>query len=89
MNHKTLSDFRFGHGGVLEGLLVDSLAALLRTGVAGPDRVAQDGGRVRALAGAASFRRHATLQVCRRRAKQEVARLHREIDADPGGANRR
>ncbi len=89
MNHKTLSDFRVGHGAVLEGLLVDSFAALLKTGVASLDRVAQDGVRVRASAGAASFRRHSTLQACHRRAKQEVARLRREIDADPGAASRR
>ena len=89
MNHKTLSDFRVGHGAVLEGLLVDSFAALLKTGVASLDRVAQDGLRVRASAGAASFRRHATLQACHRRAKREVARLRREIAADPGAASRR
>jgi len=89
MNHKTLSDFRVGHGAGLEGLLVDSFAALLRTGVASLDRVAQDGVRVRASAGAASFRRHATLQACQRRAKEELARLRREIDADPAAASRR
>ena len=42
MNHKTLSDFRIGQGAVLEGLLVDSCAALLVSGVAGLERVAQD-----------------------------------------------
>ncbi len=89
MNHKTLSDFRVGHGAVLEGLLVESFAALLKTGVASLDRVAQDGMRVRASAGAASFRRHSTLQACHRRAKQEVARLRRELDADPAAASRR
>ncbi len=51
MNHKTLSEFRVGHGAVLEGLLVDSFAALLKTGVASLDRVAQDGMWVRASAG--------------------------------------
>ncbi len=61
MNHKTLSKFRVGHGAVLEGLLVDRFAALLKTGVASLDRVAQDGMRVRASAGAASFRRHSSI----------------------------
>lgn len=89
MNHKTLSDFRVGHGVVLEGLLVDSFAALMASGVAGLERVAQDGVRVRASAGATSFRRHSTLGECRRRAKAEVARLRRELDADPGAASRR
>lgn len=89
MNHKTLSDFRVGHGAILEGLLTDSFAALMASGVAGLERVAQDGVRVRASAGAASFRRHSTLEECRRRAKAEVARLRRELDADPGAASRR
>jgi len=89
MNHKTLSDFRVGHGAVLERLLVDSFAALMTAGVASLERVAQDGVRVRAAAGAASFRRHTTLQDCRRRAKAEVERLRRELDADPAAASRR
>lgn len=89
MNHKTLSNFRVGQGAVLEGLLVNSFAALLAAGVAGLERVAQDGVRVRASAGAASFRRHSTLEECRRRAKAEVARLRRDLDADPGAASRR
>ena len=89
MNHKTLSDFRVGHGPALEVLLVDSFAALMAAGVAGLDRVAQDGVRVRASAGAASFRRHSTLRACHLRAKEEVERLRRELDADPGAVSRR
>ena len=64
VNHKTLSDFRVGHGAVLQQLLVDGFAALLNAGVADLTRVAQDGVRVRAAAGAASFRRRSTLQAC-------------------------
>lgn len=89
MNHKTLSDFRSARGPALEGLLVDSFAALLTAGVASLDRVAQDGVRVRASAGAASFRRHSTLQACHRRAKKALKGLRRELDADPGAASRR
>jgi transposase len=89
MNHKTLNDFRLGHGAVLERLLVDGFAALLATGVASLDRVAQDGVRVRASAGAASFRRRATLEECRLTAEQRLAALRAELDADPGGASRR
>ncbi|MGC8522735.1 MAG: transposase [Acidibrevibacterium sp.] len=66
MDAKTLADFRVDHGAVLERLLVDSFTALVRAGVASLDRVAQDGVRVRASAGAASFRRHSTLQDCQR-----------------------
>jgi transposase len=88
MNAKTLADFRVAHGAELEHLLVDSFAALLQAGVASLERVAQDGVRVRANAGAASFRRHSTLQECRRHAEEAVQRLRREIDDDPGAASR-
>lgn len=89
MNHKTLSDFRVGHGAVLEQLLVDSFAAVLKTGQASLARVAQDGMRVRACAGAASFRRLRSLRQCREEAEKELRRLRQELDADPGTLSRR
>src|SRR5215218_4752399 len=89
MNHTTLADFRIAHGAVLERLLVDSVAAMLKMGHASLDRVAQDGMRVRAAAGAASFRRRVSLERCRAEAAAEVARLRAELEADPGGLGRR
>jgi transposase len=89
MNAKTLADFRVDHGAVLERLLVDSFTALVRAGVASLDRVAQDGVRVRASAGAASFRRHSTLQDCQREAQKTVADLREQVNADPGATSRR
>lgn len=89
MNHKTLGDFRVGHGALLERLLVDGVAALLASGAVTLARVAQDGVRVRAGAGAASFRRRSTLAECRRIAAAEVARLRDELEADPAAASRR
>jgi transposase len=89
MNHTTLAEFRVAHGAVLECLLVDSFAAMLKRGHASLDRVAQDGMRVRAAAGAASFRRQASLERCRAEAAAEVARLRAELEADPGGLSRR
>jgi transposase len=89
VNHKTLADFRVGHGALLERLLVDGFAALIAAGVASLDRVAQDGMRVRASAGAASFRRQSTLEKLRVEAAAEVARLAGEVEADPGAADRR
>jgi hypothetical protein len=89
VNHKTLADFRVGHGALLERLLTDGFAALLAAGVASLERVAQDGVRVRASAGAASFRRRSTLEACRRQAEEQVARLRTELDADPGAVSRR
>jgi transposase len=89
MNAKTLADFRVDHGTVLERLLVDSFTALVQAGVASLDRVAQDGVRVRASAGAASFRRHSTLEECRRNAEQAVNDLRAKLEADPGSASRK
>jgi transposase len=89
MNAKTLADFRVDHGAVLERLLVDRFTALVRAGVASLDRVAQDGVRVRASAGAASFRRHSTLQDCQREAQNTVADLREQVNADPGATSRR
>src|SRR5215213_9837628 len=89
MNHTALAEFRVAHGAVLERLLVDSFAAMLKTGHASLERVAQDGMRVRAAAGAASFRRRASLERCRAEATAEVARLRAELDADPGAVSRR
>ena len=73
----------------MEALLIDSVAALMKSGVARLERVAQDGVRVRASAGAASFRRASTLKRCRREAAEKVASLKAEQEADPGAADRR
>ena len=89
MNAKTLADFRVDHGAVLERLLVDSFTALVRAGVASLDRVAQDGVRVRASAGASSFRRHSTLAECRREAESRLRDLRAQVNADPAGASRK
>jgi transposase len=89
VNAKTLADFRVGHGAALDDLLIDSFAGLVTAGVASLDRVAQDGVRVRASAGASSFRRHSTLEDCREEAAQAVRRLQEEASRDPGAASRR
>lgn len=89
MNPCTLADFRVGHGEILERLLIDSFTALAQAGVASLERIAQDGMRVRASAGAASFRRQPTLQECRHRAEAAVRALREELDSDPGAYTRR
>jgi transposase len=89
MNAKTLADFRVDLSAALEQLLIDSFAALLKIGAAKLDRVAQDGVRVRAAAGAASFRRHATLEVCRQEAEDRVRQLRAQLERDPSAASRR
>jgi transposase len=88
INYHTLSDFRSAHGEALDALLTDSVAILMAEGVVSLKRVAQDGTRVRASAGAASFRRGPTLEQCLQDAQTQVERLKRQIDADPGALER-
>lgn len=76
----TLSDFRVDHGSALDELLKDLLASLSRSGVVTLSRVAQDGVRVRARAGAASFRRKDALESCRELADQLVEQTKRDLD---------
>jgi transposase len=89
VNHHTLSDFRTQHVEMLDTILTDSVAALLEQELVEMDRVAQDGMRVRASAGAASFRRKPTLEECLRQAEAQVEALKNELESDPASANRR
>jgi hypothetical protein len=70
-------------------LLTDNLAALLAAGVVKLKAVAQDGVRVRASAGAGSFRREDKLKAYLEAARQRVQTLKERIDEDPAGATRR
>jgi transposase len=89
VNHHTLSDFRTQHVEFLDGVLTQSVAALLEQELVEMDRVAQDGMRVRASAGAASFRRKPTLEECLADAQAQVDALKNELEADPAAASRR
>lgn len=89
VNYHTLADFRVQHAEVLDALLTEQVAALMQAGAVTIERVAQDGMRVRASAGKASFRKGATLEECLAEAKQLVEELRREVEADPGVAQRR
>src|SRR4051812_10587533 len=89
VNHHTLSDFRVDHVELLDRLLTHSVAVLRDQGLVDLNRVALDGMRVRASAGAASFHRQATLEECLREAEDQVARLKEELDDDPAAPSRR
>jgi transposase len=83
MNYHTLLDFRTDHPELLDDLLTQSVATLLAEELVDLNRVAQDGMRVRANAGAASFRRQPTLERCLQEAQEQVARLRAELETDP------
>jgi transposase len=89
MNYHTLSDFRVEHMELLDRLLTQSVAALRNEGLVDLERVAQDGMRVRASAGASSFRRRKTLEEHLAEAEAQLEALKRELDADPAAASRR
>lgn len=62
VSYHTLSDFRTQHGAAVDALMTEVLGRLAHAGLISLERVAQDGIRVRASAGAASFRRQPTLE---------------------------
>jgi hypothetical protein len=89
MNYHTLSDFRVAHGAVLDRLLAGGVAALVEQGLVALDVLAQDGLKVRAAAGAGSFRRRERLGKLAVAAKARVGRLRAELEEDPGAGDRR
>lgn len=81
VNYHSVSDFRTDNLEFLETLLKQSVERLRQQGLIDLDRVAQDGIRVRASAGAASFRRRETLERLLHEAQTQVQRLKRELTA--------
>lgn len=81
VNYHLLSDFRVAHRAELDELLTQTIALLLSEQLVTLKRVAQDGVRVRAAAGAGSFRRRAGLERCLTEAREQVERLAAERDA--------
>jgi len=89
VNYHGLADFRTGHGELLDRLLTENVATLSAAGVIDLDEVVQDGLKVRASAGSASFRRRKKLHKELGNAQRLVERLKRETDEDPDASNRR
>ena len=89
VNHHTLGDFRVEHTQWLDIQLTRTVAALLSQGLVSMNRVAHDGMRVRAHAGAASFRRGETLEQLMQDAQAQVQALKLEVGDDPGAGTRR
>jgi hypothetical protein len=89
VNYHSLSDFRVEAGSFLDDLLSKSIAALIDQGLVSTDCLAVDSVRVRANAGASSFRRKETLSQLYDAAQAKIAELRAEIDADPGATSKR
>jgi transposase len=82
VGYHVLSDFRTERSPVVDALITQVLALLMKQDLVDLSRVAQDGTRVRASAGAASFRREQTLQALMQEARTHLEAVTREA-ADP------
>jgi len=89
VNYHTLADFRVAHAALLDDLLTESVAALMHEGLASLEAVAQDGLRVRASAGADTFRRKPTLHELLGKARAHVEALRRQAGEGPATASAR
>lgn len=89
VNYHLLSDFRSQNVDAWDQLLTQIVAALLHQGLVTMQRMAQDGMKVRAGAGKASFRRQATLQDCLHQAREQVQALQQQDDESSDEVNRR
>ena len=78
INHHTLSDFRVDHDASLRELFVQVLGVLSSEGLVSLERVMHDGTRIKAYAGADSFRREERLKE-----HLEAARKQVEAMGDP------
>lgn len=86
LSYHTLSDFRVSHGEALDALLTQVLTALLAQKLVDVWRITQDGTRVRACAGASSFRRRPKLQTLLEQSKAHVEALKRQLEERGEGA---
>src|SRR6266851_3240166 len=89
VNYHSLADFRSDNVTLFDQTLTDSVAALLHEGLIELERVAQDGMKVRASAGASSFRRQPSLQACLEEAQQQVRALRLQVDEGATAASQR
>ena len=83
VNYHMLADFRSQGGDKWDELLTQIVASLLAEGLVTMTRVAQDGMRVRASAGKASFRRRGRLESFLEEAREQVETLKQLADESP------
>ncbi len=89
VDYHLLAEFRVAHQAAVDELLTRILGAMLAEDLVTLHRVAQDGVRVRAQAGAASFRGPTALDQCLRAARDQVEQLKMERDRPQPWTNRR
>ena len=82
VNHDLLSKFHSEHPEALDGLMAETIAALMNQNLISLESVAQDGMRVRASAGKSSFRKQSTLEKHLEDARALVEKLRRESEGE-------
>jgi transposase len=83
INHHTLSDFRVDHDASLRELFVQVLGVLSSEGLVSLDRVMHDGTRIKACAGADSFRREERLKEHLEAARKQVEAMGDPREEEP------
>src|SRR2546428_107142 len=81
INYHTLADFRTAHGSALQELFVEVLGVLSGEGLVTLERVMHDGTKIKACAGADSFRREDKIKAHLEAARQQVQALE-EVGED-------
>jgi len=82
VNYHTLADFRVDYESELDELLAKGVAVLMKEGMVKLERTAQDGMRVRASAGAKSFRSKTKLEQYLEQARGQVEQLKQQDKED-------
>lgn len=88
-NHDMLSEFRRDSGALLDGLLTQSLTALIAEGLISLEEMAIDGTKVRARAGHNSMAGRDKLERIETAVAERVAALKSELEQDAGAAERK
>jgi transposase len=89
VNYHMLNDFRVEHADPLKGLLTQMLAVLIRGELVTVSRIAQDGTRVRASAGAGSFKRRETIESALQRAEAHLEIIAKQAERAEDATERR
>lgn len=89
VNRDMLATFRSKREKELDELLTQSIAVLMKAEIVTLNAVAQDGMKVRASAGAGSFRRETTLREHLEQAREQVQRLKTDLHEDGSSATTR
>jgi transposase len=89
INHDLLAAFRRENTALLDRLLTQSVTGLIAEKLITLEELAIDGTKVRARAGRGALCKRKRLESIEQAVAERVAELKKELDADPGGTERR